>query len=123
MHIKIFVENNSWGKKRKRKKPKAQIGTNVRSRVFNAGLLASGRSTGSRVSVVSLGPRANAELVTKIPSDTACFICSPPNGSIKNFALGWTILFMGDMGEGTWASRLGQSQMRQQYIVMGPVRL
>jgi hypothetical protein len=53
---------------------KAQIGTNVRARVFNAGLLtssqfASGRScdrpTRSRFSVVFLGPRANAELVPK----------------------------------------------------------
>jgi hypothetical protein len=27
--------------------------------------------------------------------------------------LGWTNLFMGDMGEGTWPSRLGESHMRQ----------
>jgi hypothetical protein len=52
----------------------AQIETNVRARVFNAGLLArsqfaSERSydllTRSRFSVVFLGPRANAELVPK----------------------------------------------------------
>jgi hypothetical protein len=56
-------------------KATAQIGTNVRARVFNAGPLtrsqfASGRScdrpTRSRFSVVFLGPRANAELVPKV---------------------------------------------------------
>jgi hypothetical protein len=53
-------------------KATSQIGTNVRTRVLNTGLLArshfaSGRScdrpTRSRFSVVFLGPRANAELV------------------------------------------------------------
>jgi hypothetical protein len=57
-----------------KKRKKAQIGTSVRARVFNAGLLArsqfaSGKScdrpTRSRFSVVFLGPRANAELVHK----------------------------------------------------------
>jgi hypothetical protein len=52
----------------------AQIGTGVRARVFNAGLLtrsqfASGRfcnrPTRARFSVVFLGPRANDELVPK----------------------------------------------------------
>jgi hypothetical protein len=61
-------------KKRKRKKKTAQIGTNVRALVFNTGLLArsqfaSGRPcdrpTRSRLSVVFLCPRANAELVHK----------------------------------------------------------
>jgi hypothetical protein len=63
-----------FSKKSKKKKKKAQIGTNVRARVFNARLLArskvaSGRScdwpTRSRFSVVFLGPRANAKLVPK----------------------------------------------------------
>jgi hypothetical protein len=57
-----------------RKEKKAQIGTSVGTRVFNARLLArsqfaSGRSCDqpirSRFSVVFLGPRANAELVPK----------------------------------------------------------
>jgi hypothetical protein len=30
---------------------------------------------------------------------------------------------MGDMGEGNWPSRLGESHMRQEYMVMGPARL
>jgi hypothetical protein len=56
------------------KEAAAQIGTDVRARVFNAGLLArsqfaSGRSCyrpiRSRVSVVFLGPRANAELIPR----------------------------------------------------------
>jgi hypothetical protein len=60
--------------KRKKKKKKSQIGTSVRARVFNAGLLArsqftSGRCcdrpTRARFSVVFLGPRANAQLVPK----------------------------------------------------------
>jgi hypothetical protein len=55
-------------------KAAAQIGTNVRARGFNAGLLARSqfasrrscdRPTRSRFSVVFLGPRANAELVAK----------------------------------------------------------
>jgi hypothetical protein len=55
-------------------KAAAQIETNVRARVFNAGQLAisqfaSGRSCGlptrSSFSVVFLGPRTNAELVPK----------------------------------------------------------
>jgi hypothetical protein len=61
------------GKKKKERKA-AQIGTNVRARVFNAGLLARiqfalGRSCNrpnrSRIYVVFLGPRANVELVPK----------------------------------------------------------
>jgi hypothetical protein len=61
-------------KTKQKKNTTAQIGTNVRARGFNAGLLArsqfaSGkscdRSTRSRFSVVFLGLRANAELVLK----------------------------------------------------------
>jgi hypothetical protein len=60
--------------KEKKEEKTAQIGTNVRIRVFNAGLLARnqfapGRScdrpTRSRFTVVFLGPRANAEIVPK----------------------------------------------------------
>jgi hypothetical protein len=83
MHITIIVKNNLLKKKGKRqrknkvkqkKNATAQIGTNVRARGFNAGLLArsqfaSGRScdrpTRSRFSGVFLGPRANAELAPK----------------------------------------------------------
>jgi hypothetical protein len=36
---KNICKNNLWGKKEKEKKT-AQIGTNVRARIFNAGLLA-----------------------------------------------------------------------------------
>jgi hypothetical protein len=52
----------------------SQIGTNVRVRVFNAGLLTRSqfvserscdRPNPSRFSVVSIGPRGNAELVPK----------------------------------------------------------
>jgi hypothetical protein len=69
--VNVFKERK---KERKKKKITAQIGTNVRARVFNAGQLArsqfaSGRScdqpTRSRFSVVFLGPGANAELVSK----------------------------------------------------------
>jgi hypothetical protein len=71
MHIKIIVKNNLWKKKEKKT---AQIGTNVRAHIFNAGLLArskfaSGRScdwpTRSRFPVLFLHPRANAKLVPK----------------------------------------------------------
>jgi hypothetical protein len=77
MHI-IIVKNNLLKKERKKiqqkKNTTAQIGTNVRARGFNAGLLArsqfaSGwscdRPTRLRFSVVFLGPRANAEFVPK----------------------------------------------------------
>jgi hypothetical protein len=80
MHITIIVKNNLLKKIKKKdnktkEKTTAQIGTNVRARGFNAGLLArsqfaSGtscdRPTRSRFSVVFLGPRANAELVPKV---------------------------------------------------------
>jgi hypothetical protein len=79
MHIKIIVKTNLWKKEKKRKKKKekkkaAQIETNVRTREFNAGLLARiqlasrrfcDRPTRSRFSVVFFGPRANSELVPK----------------------------------------------------------
>jgi hypothetical protein len=60
--------------KKKEEEKTSQIGTSVRARAFNAGLLAriqfaSGRPcdrpTRSRFSVVFFGPRANAELVPK----------------------------------------------------------
>jgi hypothetical protein len=71
MHMKTFVKQtvNVFYTK-----AASQIGTNVRARVFNAGLLASSqfasarscdRQTRSRFSVVFLGPRANAESVPK----------------------------------------------------------
>jgi hypothetical protein len=68
------------------KKRTAQIGTNVRARVFYEGLLArsqfaSGRScdrpTQSRLSVVLLGLRANAELVPK--STLHCMLHTQPS--------------------------------------------
>jgi hypothetical protein len=67
IHIKIFAKTTC-------KKATAQIETNVRARVFNAGLLArslfaSGRSCDQPIqikfSVFFLGPRENAELVPK----------------------------------------------------------
>jgi hypothetical protein len=95
------------------------IGTNVRARGFNAGLLArsqfaSGRScdrpTQSRFSVVSLGSRANAELEPKFhvalhASHATLSMVTLKILSFTNitwtfdFDLDWTILFMGDMGE------------------------
>jgi hypothetical protein len=77
MHIKIIVKTTCGKKeneKERKKKATVQIGTNVRARRLNAGLLArsqfaSGKScdqpTRSRFSVVFLGPRTNAELVPK----------------------------------------------------------
>jgi hypothetical protein len=77
---KLYAHNNNcksnlWGKEDKGKeKAAAQIGTNVRARVFNAGLLARSqfasarsydRPTRWRFSEVFLCPRANAELVHK----------------------------------------------------------
>jgi hypothetical protein len=70
----MFVKNNLWTKKQKIKRATAQIGNNVRARIFNIGLLARSQfasirscdqPTQSRFSVVFLGPIANAELVPK----------------------------------------------------------
>jgi hypothetical protein len=74
----MILKNNLLGKKEKNTKEKHDSTdltlTNVRVRVFNAGLparsqFACGRSCDrparSRFSVVFLGPRANAELVPK----------------------------------------------------------
>jgi hypothetical protein len=86
---------NYFDKKKKEEKETAQIGNNVRARVFNAGLLAgsqfaSGRScdrpTRSRLSVVFLGPRANAELVPKFHVALHASHAALPMVT-KNFAL------------------------------------
>jgi hypothetical protein len=99
MHI-IIVKKQLVGEKKEKenekKKATAQIGTNVRVRVFNAGLLArsqfaSGRScdrpTRSRFSVVFLGPRANAELVPKFHVALRASHSALPMITLKNFAL------------------------------------
>jgi hypothetical protein len=71
---KQLVGKKEKNKKTKRNPQRRRLGTNVRVRGFNVGLLArsqfaSGRScdrpTRSRFSVFFLGPRANAELVIK----------------------------------------------------------
>jgi hypothetical protein len=76
--------------------PTSQIGTNVRARVFNAGLLArsqsaSGRScdrpTRSKFSVVFLGPRATAELVSKFHVALHAFHVARQMLIFQNFAL------------------------------------
>jgi hypothetical protein len=106
------------GKEKEKKNTTAQIGTNVRTRGFNAGLLArsqfaSGRScdrpTRLRFSVLFLGPRANAELVPKLHVALHASHAALPMVTLKilpytNVTLtltsSWTTLFMGDMGEG-----------------------
>jgi hypothetical protein len=105
-------------KERKKKNTTEQIGTNIRSRGFHAGLLArsqfaSGRScdwpTRSRFPVVFLGPRANTELVPKfhvalhashaaLPMVTITIL--PYTNVTLTLTLGWITLFKGDMGEG-----------------------
>jgi hypothetical protein len=110
MHIKIILKNNLWGGKKT-----AQIGTNVRARGFNAELLARSqfaarrscnRPTLSRFSVVFLGSRANAELVPKFYVTLRASHAALPTVTLKispctnvTLTLGWTTLFMGDMGE------------------------
>jgi hypothetical protein len=104
--------------KKKEKEKTVQIGTNVKARVFNAGLLARSqfasrrscdRPTRSRLSVIFLGPRANAELVPKfhvalhashaaLPMVTLKM--SPYTNVTSTFDLGWITLFMRDVGEG-----------------------
>jgi hypothetical protein len=73
--IQIIVKNNLFKKRKNEEKTQQhRLGTNIRIRGFNAGLLArnqfaSGRSchrpTKSRFSVVFFGPRANSEFVPK----------------------------------------------------------
>jgi hypothetical protein len=139
---KSYAHTNNWkkqlvGKKKKWKKLKKQkrktqqhrLGTNVRVRGFNAGLLArsqfaSGRSwdrpTRSRFPVVFLGPRANTELISKFHVALHASLATVPMVTLKispctNVTLtfhfdfwlwlltltsGWITLFMGDVGEG-----------------------
>jgi hypothetical protein len=99
----------------RKKKAITQTGTNVRDHIFHAGLLArrqfaSRKScnppTRSRFSVVFLGPRANAELIPKFhvalhASHAALPIVTLKISPYTNVTLGWTTLFMGDMGEDT----------------------
>jgi hypothetical protein len=116
-HIKIFAKKKTCGRRKKTKKSIAQIGTNVRACVFNAGLLVKsqfssghGRScdqpTRSRFSVVFFGPRANAELVPKfhVALHASHAVLSMVRLKILRYTtvpLGWPTLFMGDMDEGT----------------------
>jgi hypothetical protein len=113
-HNNNCKKNNLWGKK-----ITAQIGTNVRACIFNAGLLArsqfaSGRScdrpTQSRFSVVLLGPRANAELVPKFHIALHASHAALPMATLKispctkvtlsfDFDFWLDHPFMGDMGE------------------------
>jgi hypothetical protein len=71
---KLVKKEEKVKEKTKKENTTAQIGTNVRARGFNVGLLARGqfapgrscdRPTRSSFSVVFLGLRANAELVPK----------------------------------------------------------
>jgi hypothetical protein len=105
-------------KRREKRRATGQVGTNVRARVFNAGLLArnhfaSGRScdrpTRSRFSVVFIGLRANAELVPKFhvalhaphaALTTLTLKVSPYTNVTLTFDFLLDHLFMGDMGEG-----------------------
>jgi hypothetical protein len=82
--------------KQKRKTQQHRLGTNVRVRGFNAGLLArsqfaSGRSCDqparSGFSVVFLAPRANAELVPKFHVALHTSHAALPMVTLKNFAL------------------------------------
>jgi hypothetical protein len=110
---KLYAHKNNC-KKTCGKNTTALIGTNVKVRGFNAGLLArsqfaSGRScdqpTRSRFYVVFLGPRANAELVSKFhvalhASHVALPMVTSKFSPCTDVTLGWIALFMGDMGEG-----------------------
>jgi hypothetical protein len=89
------------GKTEKKNTP-AQIGTNVRVRVFNAGLLArsqfaSGRScdrpTQSRFAVVFLGLRANAELVPKFHVALHASLAALPMVTLKISPLAFYFYF------------------------------
>jgi hypothetical protein len=94
-HIKIIAKK-VWNKEKEKKKATAQIGTNVRARVFNAGLsarsqFAFGRScdrpSRSRFFVVFLGPRGNAELVPKFHVALYASHATLPMVTLKTFAL------------------------------------
>jgi hypothetical protein len=123
MHITIIVRNNLLKRKikikektKQKKNTTAHIGANVRARGFNAGLLARSqfapgrscdRSTRSRFSLVFLGPRANAELVTKFhvslhASHAALPMVTLTISPYTNVSLtsGWITLFMRDVVEG-----------------------
>jgi hypothetical protein len=89
---KLYVHKSICKKKTCEKKARAQIGTNVRTRVFNAGLLARNHfasrrsydhSTRSRFSVVFLGPRANAGLVPKFQIALHASHAADPMATLK----------------------------------------
>jgi hypothetical protein len=96
----VYIKNlqkqlvNVFKEKKKRKNNTAQIGTNVRTRIFNAALLArsqfaSGMScnqpSGSRFSVVLLGPRENAESVPKFHIALHASHAAIPMVTLKKF--------------------------------------
>jgi hypothetical protein len=96
MHTIIIVKKLVTKIKIKQKKGKknttAQIGTNVRARGFGAGLMASNQFASGRscerptlptLSVVFLGPRANAELVPKFHVALHAFHTALPMVTLK----------------------------------------
>jgi hypothetical protein len=92
MHIRRKICKNKYVNFFFPNKATAQIGTNVRVRVFNVGLLAGsqfvfGRScdwpTLSMFSVVFLGPRADAELVSKFHAALHASHAARPMVNIK----------------------------------------
>jgi hypothetical protein len=96
-HTNNCKKTTCWKKERgkienKRKTQQYRLGTNVRVRGFNAGLLARSqfaswrscdRPTRSRFSVVFLGPRANAELVPKFHVALHAFHAALPIVTLK----------------------------------------
>jgi hypothetical protein len=72
-------------------KATAQIGTNVRACVFDAGLLARSQFATGQLdqgfSVVFLGPRANAELVPKFYIALHALHAATPMATLKIFVL------------------------------------
>jgi hypothetical protein len=115
-NYKKLVGEKKKGKKQKRKTQQHRLGTNVRVRGFNAGLLARSqfaygrfcdRPTQSRFFVVFLGTRATAELVPKFHVALHASHAALPIVTLKillctNMTLtsGWITLFIGNMGEG-----------------------
>jgi hypothetical protein len=72
--------------------------------------------------VVFFGPRGNAELIPKFHVALLALYAALQMVTLKmfpyskvtlTFDFGLDTLFVGDMGEGTWPTKLGESQMRQ----------
>jgi hypothetical protein len=97
-HIKIIVKKQLEEKKKRR--ATAQIGTNVMAPVFHFSLHPEGPATGQFDQSFPWFSLVPEQILSWYPNSILhCMLRMQPYTNVT-LTLGWTTLFMGDMGEG-----------------------